>query len=218
MRKIHATVVPPDLAPLMRRETFAPAGAAGVRDLEAHLGVQTFAEPTEQALAAFWRVRREDIRTLVERAEELGTRLAHTAPEFVLCHADIHTGNVWLDAERRVWIADWDETMLAPKERDLMFVVGGISSKLVGPSEEEWFFQGYGGIAVDPPALAYYRYAWAVGDIAAYGGQVFFRPDLGPVSKRAAAERFRSLFAPGEIVALAFASDTAPDCAASREA
>ena len=88
-----------------------------------------------------------------------------------------------------------------------MFVVGGIASRLVGPREEALFFQGYGATSVDPLALAYYRYAWAIGDIGAYGAQVVFRPDLGAATKREAVDRFRSLFLPGYIVSLAHASD-----------
>jgi spectinomycin phosphotransferase len=212
LRQIHATAVAPDLAQIMQRESFTPSGAEEVRELAGHIGGRTFADPVAQSLATFWHERSEDIHTLLERAEDLGRRLARRAPAFVLCHADIHTANVLLDADGEVWIVDWDETLLAPKERDLMFVVGGISSKLVGPREEELFFQGYGATTLDPLALAYYRYAWAVSDIGAYGAEVFFRPDLGQITRRAAVDLFRSLFMPGEIVALAFASD---DLAAS---
>jgi spectinomycin phosphotransferase len=202
------TALAPDLAQLMQRETFVPAGAAMVRELEAHMAGRTFADPAAQALATVWHERRDDIHTLVARAEELGRRLAQRAPAFVLCHADIHTANVLLDGGGQVWIVDWDDTVLAPKERDLMFVVGGgISRRLVGPREEELFLQGYGATTVDPLALAYYRYAWAVSDIGEYGAQVFLRSDLGAVTRRAAVDRFMSLFLPGNIVALAFASD-----------
>jgi spectinomycin phosphotransferase len=207
LRQIHATPIAPDLAPIMRRESFVPAEAETVQQLDGHLGGRTFADPSAQALATFWHERRDDIHTLVERAEDLGRRLARTAPAFVLCHADIHTANVLLDAGGQVWIVDWDETLLAPKERDLMFVMGGgISRALVGPREEELFFQGYGATTVDPLALAYYRYAWAVSDIGAYGAEVVFRPDLGPVTRRAGVDLFMSLFKPGNIVTLAFAS------------
>ena len=102
---------------------------------------------------------------------------------------------------------DWDETILAPRERDLMFVVGGLRSGLVAPREETLFFAGYGATAVDPLALAYYRCARAVSDLGYEGKQVCFRPDLGPDTRRAAVDLFMGLFRPGEIVALAFASD-----------
>lgn len=207
LRQIHVTDLAPDLARLMRRESFAPPGADAVRRLDAHIGAQAFDDPAAHALATFWGARREEIHTLLGRAEDLGRRLAQRGPAFVLCHADIHTNNVLLDAEGRVWIVDWDETVLAPRERDLMFVVGGIIGGLVGPHEEELFFQGYGATTVDPFALAYYRYAWAVSDIGAFGEEVFFRPDLGALSRHAAVAAFMSLFRPGNIVALSFASE-----------
>lgn len=88
-----------------------------------------------------------------------------------------------------------------------MFVVGGIIRGLVGRREEELFFRGYGEMAIDPLALAYYRHAWAVQDIGDLGEQVFSRPDLGAESKRAAADLFVSMFESGNIVDLAHESD-----------
>jgi spectinomycin phosphotransferase len=206
LRQIHATAIDPDLARVMPRETFTPAWADTVRRLDAQIGADAFDDPAERGLASFWQERREQIRALLETAEELGRRLARATPDLVLCHADIHTANVLLDASGRVWFVDWDETVLAPRERDLMFAIGGISRRLVGPREERLFLQGYGASAVDPLALAYYRYAWAVGDIGAYGAEILFRPDFGPITKRAALDQFLSLFEPGNIVDLAVTS------------
>jgi hypothetical protein len=69
------------------------------------------------------------------------------------------------------------------------------------------FLQGYGPTTIDPLALTYYRYAWAVSDIGAYAEEIIFRPDLGAITKRAAVGSFLSLFQPGHIVALALESD-----------
>jgi spectinomycin phosphotransferase len=125
-----------------------------------------------------------------------------------VCHTDIHTNNVLLAADQQVWIVDWDETILAPRERDLMFVIGGgLRRELVAPHQEELFFQGYGTTTVDALAIAYYRYARAVSDIGYVGEQVFFRPDLGPASKRTAVERFLLFFQPGSNVPQALGSD-----------
>lgn len=207
LRQIHATSLPPDLGKIMQRETFVPAGAGLVRELETHLAGRTFADPEAQTLATFWQERREEIQILLERAEGPARRLAQRAPPFVLCHADIHTANVLVDADGQIWIVDWDETVLAPKERDLMFVLrGGISDQLVGPHEEKLFLQGYGATTINPLALAYYGCAWAVADIGEYAAEVFFQPDLGKITRRAAVDEFMGLFLPGNIVALAFAS------------
>jgi hypothetical protein len=87
-----------------------------------------------------------------------------------------------------------------------MFVVGGISAKLVSARQTELFLQGYGPGSIDPTALAFYRYAWAVGDIGSFGEQVFLLPERGAASRRAAVKSLKGLFAPGEIVSLALAS------------
>ena len=92
-----------------------------------------------------------------------------------------------------------------------MFVIKGIGSDLVNPKETAAFLQGYGESAVDPAALAYYRYAWAVQDIAAYGEQVFLTPELTPESRLDGLQGFISLFEPGNIVSIALASPVQAD-------
>lgn len=87
--------------------------------------------------------------------------------------------------------------MLAPRERDLMFVLGGgISRDLVDTVAERNFMNGYGDADPDPLALTYYRHAWAVQDIASYGAAAA-AGDLD------AARMLESLFQPGQIVDLA---------------
>lgn len=206
--QIHATALEADLERRLSRETFAPPTRM-VERLEAHITDRTFADPIERELAAFWRDRRGEIRALVDRAGALGRRLRAAHPPSVLCHADIHTWNILIDTEDRLWIVDWDEAILAPKECDLMFVVGGLASGLVGPREEAWFFEGYGETTVDPLALAYYRYARAVDEIGAFAEPVFLMADVGEATKRDSVRLLMSLFHPGAIVALAYEADSA---------
>jgi spectinomycin phosphotransferase len=56
-----------------------------------------------------------------------------------------------------VFVIDWDDVMLAPKERDFLFIpeyrVDSLTQQEISP-----FFQGYGvGTEIDWAALAYYR-------------------------------------------------------------
>jgi len=88
-----------------------------------------------------------------------------------------------------------------------MFVIGGIGANLVSPRQTELFREGYGPVVVDPVALAYYRYAWAVGDIGGFGESAFLLPGTGPAARRAAVDSLMGLFAPGQIVSLAYASE-----------
>ncbi len=206
LKQIHTSLLTPDLMKIVPRETFTPTRRSVITDLEAAISRQTFADPVERELAGFWHARHYEIRTLVDRADALARQLRQKSLPLVLRHADMHTWNVLLDTAQQMWLVDWDETMLAPKERDLMFVVGGIGRNLVSPHDTECFMKGYGDTAIDAGALVYYRYAWAVQDIAAYGERVFFVPDLGEETRRGAMRGLTNMFEPGNIVEIAFAS------------
>jgi spectinomycin phosphotransferase len=163
VRQVHAVRPPPELTRLVGREPFRPSRRELVADLEALL--TTADDPPARELAGCWRARQGVIDRLVARADELGRQLSGLPFPQVLCHADLHTWNVLVDADR--------------------------------------FFQGYGRVEVDPRLLAYYRTAWAVQDIAAYGEQVLMTPAAGEATRRAAVDDFKGLFGPGKIVELA---------------
>jgi spectinomycin phosphotransferase len=206
LRQVHDVAVSPELHTLLRVETFTPDGAEGLRLLTARLLTGKFTDKRQKTLARFYRDWANTIRIVFNRAQELGRRVEEANLPLVLCHADVHTNNVLVDGAEHVAIVDWDETMLAPRERDLMFVVGGLSRDLVSPEQERLFFDGYGAFDIDPIALAYYRYAWAVADIAAYGNQVMARPDLSATDRDEAVTRFMGLFSPGDTVDMALGS------------
>ncbi len=204
MRRIHAATPPAGLL----AETFVPDGAALVRRLDRHIDVQQFTEPIAQEMCRFWLARRKVIQQLLRRAEELGRRVVQSAPAFVLCHADLHTGNLLVDQAGQLWVVDWDEAILAPRERDLFFVLGGgISRDLVSPAAEQSFRQGYGLGPIHENIVLFYRYSWAISDIAAFGDDIFFRPDFGLITREAALASVQDLFRPGQIVELALSSD-----------
>jgi spectinomycin phosphotransferase len=98
-------------------------------------------------------------------------------------------------------IVDWDETLLAPIERDLMFIDGAANR------EKDLFYRGYGETEVDPLALAFYRYEWVVQEFGDYGERVFLTADTGEATKEDAVREFVALFAPGDVVEAAYRSD-----------
>ena len=201
--RLHATALPPDLSAPLATEDYRPTGVETIRRIDHAVSDQGIADPIALEVAAFWTAHRAEILELVERTEELGELVERLSLPLVLCHADLHTWNVMIDVDGELWLIDWDEVVRAPKERDLMFVVGGISTSLIQPHETEWFFEGYGETAVDPLALSYYRHAWAVQDIGSYGEAALFAPSAGDESRSHAARMLMRLFAPGEIVELA---------------
>jgi spectinomycin phosphotransferase len=93
--------------------------------------------------------------------------------------------------------------MLAPKERDLMFIRDGVT---IQTHTEACFFAGYGDVTIDPVALAYYRYEWVVQEFGDYGERVFLA-ESGGETKADSVRGFRQLFDPGDVVEVAYAAD-----------
>ena len=71
-----------------------------------------------------------------------------------------------------IYIVDWDEPIMAPKERDLMFIGGGVANVWNKPHEEKLFYKGYGKTEINSTILAYYRHERIVEDIAVYGHEL----------------------------------------------
>jgi spectinomycin phosphotransferase len=153
------------------------------------------------------REKRTEILDLVAQAERLAQRLQAQAPPFIVCHSDIHAGNLLLTPAGKLYIVDWDEPILAPKERDLMYIGGGLLASGLSPQEEEArFYPSYGHPQIDAAALAYYRYERIIQDIAAYGEQLLLS-DEGDEDRAQSLYYFKSNFLPNSTIEIAYQSD-----------
>ena len=145
------------------------------------------------------------IRRLVDRAEQLAEKLQNQPQKFVLCHSDIHAGNV-LIAGNEIYIVDWDEPIMAPKERDLMFIGGGVGNVWNKPHEEKLFYKGYGKTEVNSTILAYYRHERIVEDIAIYSQELLLTT-AGGKDRPEMYKQFIDMFDPQGVVEIAFKTD-----------
>jgi len=205
-RKLHATRLSEELRQRVPRETFVSSWCQGVQRLQTAIAASDDPDPRVRELTAIWTTRRDQISRIVERMEELGRALRARPFELVLCHTDLHLANVLVDPEGRLLAIDWDAPLLAPKERDLHFVVGSriVPGVVMGPREEELIFQGYGSMTTfDWPALIYFRYEWVCGDLLDYGEVALGTRDSGDVARDDAIRRTRRMFEPGNAVASA---------------
>ncbi len=211
LKALHSSHLPRELAARVPRESFVPKHGELVRKLAERMLLPEHETSYQRELALFWQDRRQEIDDILQRADTLGRLLQAKKPAFVLCHADIHPHNVLVDQQDRLFIVDWDEVIVAPKERDLMFVTGAGTEE--GERQEARFFKGYGYSEIDRVALAYYRYEWVVQEIGEYGAAVFQRDDLDAATKRAAARSLRALFDAGDVVDAAYdsSSELPPD-------
>lgn len=201
LKSVHAALLPSALR--IPSETFSPLWRERVRDFQRQVEDDTFGEPVAAKMAAFLKSKRDEINWLVGRAEQLAAIVQTQPLEFVLCHADIHVGNLLIDRDNTLYIVDWDTVILAPKERDLMFIGGGLGGGGHTPEgEETLFYQGYGQTAINPMLLAYYRCERIVQDIAAYCEQILTTEDGGD-DREAGLRQLTSQFLPGAVVDLA---------------
>ena len=202
LHQIHQMNVPASLQQKLRRELYSPKWRDQIKMLYREIGTQSSADEMALSLLAFLKENGAIIQRLVDHAEEFAHKLQHHSVEFVLCHSDIHAGNVLISADNAFYIVDWDEPILAPKERDLMFVGGGVGNVWNQPYEEEVFYKGYGQTEVNAEILAYYRCERIVEDNAIYTHEL-----LSPTASSAdRAEMYKHLmdqFEPNGVVEIA---------------
>lgn len=203
LRQIHQASLPDGGFPALRRETFDPSGyIQWMRAFEAeHLHMEGGA-PSEQALRASWVAHQSTIETALEALASLGNALRERSGAYVICHADLHPGNMLRDSASHVYLIDWEDVMLAPKERDFIFI-----------GEKSPFYRGYGGsdgsdgaVELDWVALTYYRWERGVQDLIECAKEVFFQQDVGDITRAEAARLFEEIFAPGDEVDAAIAA------------
>jgi spectinomycin phosphotransferase len=206
VKRLHTATLLPSLLDRIPVETYTPRWREMVKGFLARVEVDRFVEPVAADLFHLLRAKREEIRDLVLRAERLALALQARPREFVLCHSDLHAGNLLVDANDALYIVDWDDPVMAPKERDLMFVGGG--QGFIGRAaqeEEALFYEGYGRTEIDAVALAYYRYERIVQDIALFSEQIL-ATDEGE-DRDQSLKYLKSNFLPNGTIEIAYRSD-----------
>lgn len=197
LKRIHETELPSEISPYVIRETFIPKWSGPARILHEQINTQNFDDPYQKELAAFWKDNNETIQALIEQTERIGKNLQQLDLEVMLCHADIHTANILVTREQAMFIVDWDDTLFAPKERDLMFVFG---EETAPTREQQMFFDGYGTVQINQLALAYYRYEWCVQEIGDFGHRVFLASNIGAKTRQESVAGFMQLFSKGDVI------------------
>jgi spectinomycin phosphotransferase len=209
LKAIHSAQLPPELREKIPQETFSPKYRESLKSFQEQVENQTYDEPVAAKLAKFIKSRRDEINHLIERAEILASELQTKPLEFVLSHTDVHGGNMLIGENGEFYIVDWDAPLLAPKERDLMFIGGGIDDIWKSKRDESIFYEGYGKTDIDFAMMAYYRYERVIEDLAAYGEQLLLT-DEGGADREEAYRRFTGNFEPGQTIEIAEKTDNAP--------
>lgn len=206
MRQVHEMAIPLSLQNQIRREAYSPKWRDVVRSFYPTIEGDPFGDNIALKLFKFMKENKTVIQRLVDRADMLKSKIQEQSPPFVLCHSDIHGGNVLIDNTDHLYIVDWDEPIMAPKERDLMFIGGGVANVWNKPHEIDLFYQGYGKTEVNKTILAYYRHERIVEDIAFYGQHLLLTA-AGGEDRPIMYQHFMDMFEPNGVVDIAFKTD-----------
>jgi spectinomycin phosphotransferase len=147
----------------------------------------------EKELGEFIKSQDEKVSLIIKRTKELGEKLRQQNLQFGICHADIHTSNILVNKEDKLYFIDWESVMLAPRERDLVFYSEGLG---INKNILDGYDTSY---SWNKELLIYYKYEWVVQEIADYGKQVFFS-HCSEKQKEYALEKFVELFNPNDVV------------------
>lgn len=206
MKQIHEIDVPLSIKRMIRREDYSPKWREAVRSLYTNIDSKPNTDEISSKFIAFMKDHAAIIQRLVNRAEQLGKQIQDQSSEFVLCHSDIHGGNVLIDGNDIIYMVDWDDPIMAPKERDLMFIRGGVANVWNKPHEEELFYKGYGKAEINMTILAYYRHERIVEDIALIGQQLLLT-SVDNQTRVESYKHFTDQFESQGVVEIAFKTD-----------
>jgi spectinomycin phosphotransferase len=203
-QRIHRVPVPPGGFASLRKEAFDPTEhVRRVRAFETQHARAQGGGAAMHALRSSWAAHQPTINTVVTSLENLAAALRSRSLPCVLCHADLHARNLIRDRAGQVFVIDWDDVMLAPKERDFIFV---------RPPHADAFFQGYGQVEIDWVASTYFLFERVVQDLLECIQNVCFRKEWGEESRVEAVELIDVILAEdrGHIAAAYLASARLP--------
>ncbi|MEO8401401.1 MAG: phosphotransferase [Gammaproteobacteria bacterium] len=206
LRIIHDTSVPTWIQEKLRRETYSPKWREIVKSFYTKIEPAGSDDQITKNFKTFFKKNINIIRRLVDSVDELSIKIRPDLDKYVLCHSDIHAGNILVTDNEFIYIIDWDEPMLASKERDLMFIGGGVGNVWNKPQEISFFYEGYGKTCIDERLLSYYRHERIAEDMALYG-QDLLAHDQNDQSRLEMFKHFKAMFKPNDVIEMAFATN-----------
>jgi spectinomycin phosphotransferase len=203
LRRMHDTYIPEDLRVILGVESYSAVWRERVRSFQERADLETYDDPVAAKAVSLLRDNRRVIDLLVAKADALASHHKHRDHQVVLCHGDLHAGNVLIEPEGRLHMVDWDTVILAPRERDLMFIGAGIGGVWKSTAEADRFFHGYGAVDIDYELLAYFRIERVVQDIAEFSEQLLMTDPRGEKDRVQSLSYFAGQFEPGGVLDIA---------------
>ena len=209
LRQVNQLKFPTSITQAIKKEDFSPQWQKKVKSI-----YETIEEvkPSDEIAAKFLaslKKHQSIILQLVDKTEGLAKSITKQPTDFVLCHGDIYAGNILITKNGSLYIVDWDEPIIAPKERDLMFIGAGIGNVWNQKHETEQFHTGYGNTNIDQRLISYYRCDRILQDIVDYYQQLL-SDNVGYKDREAGCNHFLAMFEPNGAVNIALHNNNQP--------
>jgi spectinomycin phosphotransferase len=209
VKKIHSAKIPTQMLKKIPTESFSTEFADQLLGILQRIRVANCTDPISADMVEYLLSKEDTIQTLISRTNQLSGILVKRSMRLVVCHSDLHAGNLLIDTQGHLFIVDWDTLLRAPKERDLMFVGGGQGFRGHTLQEEiELFYQGYGKTRVNQEALAYYRYARIIEDLVVEIETILSK-EHSEKDRERSLEFMKSNFQMNGVIEIAFQEDRA---------
>jgi spectinomycin phosphotransferase len=110
---------------------------------------------------------KEKILKRIKELEELGEKLRSQNVDFVICHSEPHAWNTMIDEKGEVHLIDWDDSLFAPKEKDLNMI-----------KDDQIKLDGYrsvvGEFEINQEIIHYYQMEWNISEIDAWSNSLLY--------------------------------------------
>jgi thiamine kinase-like enzyme len=94
---------------------------------------------------------------------ELQSKIRIISHNLLVCHTDLHGGNLVQTPEGILYLLDWENAMIAPREQDMIFFLGDEEyRKLFWPV----YLDQVGQVDIDLDVLSFYYYRRGLEDVA----------------------------------------------------
>jgi spectinomycin phosphotransferase len=201
LASLHLVKLPQELLRDIPRETYGSQTRIAVRGYLENIDAMPLRDNADKLFRELLKEKAPVILKMIDKAEEIGKKLRSIKSELCLCHGDIHAGNLFIDTQGNLYFVDWDTLIFAPKERDLMFIGGGIMGKWIAGTEIDAFYSGYGKADIDKTIISYYRHERIILDIKEFYEQMQIEANLDV--KMEILELVESQFAKNNVVDMA---------------
>lgn len=203
LKKMHTLKLPSSVESLLTTESFNTNWHVKIIDYITTISTSVYTDSSSLQLQRFVSANSERLNEIIREVEVLSKIVIKSREPFVVCHADFHAYNLLVTDDDDFYLIDFDTIVLAPKERDLMFIGGKIDTLSDNAQIVNAFYDGYGKEPINMDLIKYYRLNRILEDLVV-DFELILSANTSPQDKEQNLKYFINNFLPGNTIDAAF--------------